>query len=48
MQNEDDLRGICQSHGLYAGHHFFIFGDTYLLVLLRLAPRNGLNIQYSG
>ena len=41
MQNEDDLRG------LYAGHQFFIFGDTHLLVLLQLALRDGLNTRYS-
>ena len=47
MQNEDDLRGLAKVTDFMRAISFY-FGDTYLLVLLRLAPRNGLNIQYSG
>lgn len=47
MQNEDDLRGLAKVTDFMRAISFFIFDDTHLLVLLRLALRDGLNTRYS-
>ena len=43
MQNEDDLRGLAKVTDFMRAVSFLFFGDTHLLVLLRLATRNGLD-----